>query len=387
MKSIASLLAVVVGLCAVSGCKFSSGSVFHGHSGNLPVRTNIVVKGDIPAGLALVDVENRFGTVKVVGSDEPTGSWSWSLTVRAATEEDGQRAAALARCPAERMEDRFQIAVSLPDSRGEWAFSSEIEVRLPRAMAARVENHFGRIEVGGLAGAVQVSGQNGAVELRDIGGAVTASTSFAPMTAVRIGPAVLKNQNGKIDVAEVSGALEASTSFASMTVRNVSGSARLHNQNGSVDLEGAASAEIRTSFAGLSVKEIVGSATLANQNGRIAASKIGGALDAKTSFAPMEISGEGPSFVCWNQNGPIRLDIASGSVSNIAATTSFAAIDVLLPAELKPVIQARTQFAGIESDFPIMMKPKGTDAFADAEKGAPRIRLDTQNGPIRIAKR
>jgi DUF4097 and DUF4098 domain-containing protein YvlB len=388
MKTIVPLVAALAGLIAVSGCKFSSGTVFSGNSsGNFAIHTNVTTRGEIPAGLALVDVVNRFGKVRVVGTDEPTGNWSWALTVHAASEENAQRAVGLARCPADLLGERFRIAVSLPDSRGDWAYESELEVRVPKAMAAQVENHFGRIEVGDLTGNVQVSGQNGAVELRNIGGAVNASTSFAPMSATKIGAAVLKNQNGKIEVADVRGALEAATSFAPMTARNIAGSAHLRNQNGSVELDGAASAEVRTSFAGLTVNQVAGSATVANQNGRVVVTKVGGALDAKTSFAPMEISGDGPSFVCHNQNGAIRLDVASGSVSNIAATTSFAAIDVRLPAGLKPAIQARTQFAEIESDFPVMMKPKSNDPFADVADGTPRIRLDTQNGPIRIAKK
>jgi DUF4097 and DUF4098 domain-containing protein YvlB len=388
MKHIFPFLTVMAGLAVVSGCKFSSKSVFSRYSsGNFPVQTNITARGDIPGGLNLVDVLNQFGKVKVIGTDEPVGTWSWALTVRAASQEDAGQAVLAASCPADKLEDRFRIAVSLPDSHGDWAYESEIEVRVPKAMAARVENHFGGIEVGDLTGAVQVSGQNGAVELRNIGGEVTASTSFGPMTAIRIGAAVLKNQNGKIDVADVQGTLEASTSFASLTARHISGSANLRNQNGRVDLDGAASAEIRTSFAGLSVNGVAGGVLLVNQNGKVAVTKVGGPLDARTSFASMDISGEGPSFACHNQNGAIRLDVASGSVSNIVASTSFGEILVRLPGELKPTIQAQTEFAEINSDFPVLMKPKGSDPFKDVDSGTLRIQLDTRNAPIRIAKK
>jgi hypothetical protein len=388
MKNIIRIITVVVGLASVSGCKFSSKSVSGGSSfRSFPVQTNITTRGEIPGGLALVDVVNRFGKVTVVGTDEPAGSWSWALTVRAASEEDAQRAVSGASCPADKLGERFRIAVSLPDSHGDWAYESEIEVRVPKAMAARVENHFGGTEVRDLTGGVQVSGQNGAVELRNIGGAVMASTSFAPMTAVRTGAAVLKNQNGQIDVADIQGTLEASTRFASLTARNISGFAHLRNQNGRVDLDGAASAEIRTSFAGLSVNGVAGGVALENQNGGVAVTKVGGSVDARTSFASMDISGEGPSFVCHNQNGAIRLDVVSGSVSNIVASTRFGEIDIRLPAGLKPAIQAHTQFAEINSDFPVLMKPLGSDPFKDIDPGTPRIRLDTQNASIRIAKK
>ena len=57
-----------------------------------------------------------------------------------------------------------------------------------------------------------------------------------------------------------------------------------------------------------------------------------------------------------------------------------------LPATLKPAIQARTSFAEIESDFPVLMKPRGEDPFTDVGADVPKIKLNNQNGRIRVVR-
>ena len=131
-------------------------------------------------------------------------------------------------------------------------------------------------------------------------------------------------------------------------------------------------------------QRFTGDATLADQNGRISARDITGSVDAHTSFANLEIESAGHVFKCRNQNGTIRLRASSPEVAIIDAQTSFAGIEVFLPAGLKPAIQARTTFAEVESDFPVMMKSEGQNALAEADPASPRITLKNQNGPIRI---
>jgi hypothetical protein len=143
-------------------------------------------------------------------------------------------------------------------------------------------------------------------------------------------------------------------------------------------------ADLKTSFAGLHAAGISGDATLADQNGPISARDITGSIDAHTSFASLEVEGAGHSFKCQNQNGSIKLRATSPDLAAIDARTSFAGMELFLPAGLKPVIQARTSFAEVQSDFPVMMQPQGKDAFAEAEPATPRVNLHNQNGPIRI---
>jgi hypothetical protein len=100
----------------------------------------------------------------------------------------------------------------------------------------------------------------------------------------------------------------------------------------------------------------------------------------------MEIKGAGAKFVCHNQNGAIRLRATSAALANIEAKTSFGPLEVHLPAGLNPAIQARTTFAEIESDFPVLMKPRGEDPFAGIASETARITLQNQNGRIGVVR-
>jgi hypothetical protein len=40
----------------------------------------------------------------------------------------------------------------------------------------------------------------------------------------------------------------------------------------------------------------------------------------------------------------------------------------------------------VESDFPVLMKPRGQNPFADVPPGTARINLQNQNGKIRVVR-
>jgi len=159
----------------------------------------------------------------------------------------------------------------------------------------------------------------------------------------------------------------------------------LRNQNGSVQVvQAGGNADIKTSFDKLSVEGIQGDAILVNQNGGVAASGVTGSVQATTSFAAMDIKGAGSEFVCHNQCGAIRLRATSTALTHIEASTSFDTLELHLPAGLKPALLARTSFGDIESDFPVLMKPRGADPFAEVAPGTLRASLQNQNGNIRV---
>ena len=387
MKRILYLCATASVLTVFAGCRHSGSSASNGYfSFDHSYATNMVRRGAIGDGLKALEVENQFGRVRIVGTDEPTGEWSWTLTVRARDEEAAREGVAAADLLARTEDDRLRLALSLPDSNNRWGFQSDLEIRVPKSLAVRTENRFGATEIAGINGEVEARGWNGAVELREIAGEVRAETSFAKLIARNVGPATLKNRNGGIEVEGVHGALDAETSFASLIVDDVRGLVKLRNRNGGVEVSLTGDADISTSFAKLAVTEIDGDATLANRNGAIFGDAITGSVHAETSFAALDITAAGPSLVCRNQNGNVRLHALSGSLTNLQARTSFGQLEVRLPNGLKPLVEANTSFGKIESDFPVIMNPPSGNPFAFAETGTPRISLQNQNGGIRLTR-
>jgi DUF4097 and DUF4098 domain-containing protein YvlB len=416
------LFVAACALALASGCIYVQNSSNGGSMADAKAMTNRTLTGDLPANLKSLEIDNRFGFVHVIAANSGSLNWSWKLTVGAPTDNLAAQAADAATCKAVQDGDHLRLLVSLPDKPNSVCYESDLEIQVPKSAAVSARDAFGQIRISGVTGDVTATDQNGAVELRELGGKVHAQTSFASLTLDGAGPAWLKSQNGSLDARNVHGSLEAETSFDTLSARNIDGAVKLRNQNGRVEatriggaadirtsfgtlevegIDGGASlsdqngrvavkdvkgnADITTSFDELSADKIAGNLTLENQNGRVRVSHVSGSVHAKTSFADMDIEASGRNFTCRNQNGAIQLRVLSPDVAVVDAETSFAPLDVYLPAGIKPAVEARTSFGDIESDFPVLMKPHGQDAFGGIDPATPKLTLLNQNGRIRIS--
>ena len=235
--------------------------------------------------------------------------------------------------------------------------------------------------------ATTVRVQNGKVTLEQVRGLVKASTSFAALEAEDIGAAELSNQNGALRARNVAGTLVARTSFAELNAEAVQGNATLRNQNGAIQAERiGGDLDAETSFTPLRVRGVEGAAVLRNQNGRVEAREVTGPLRAHTSFAGIELQGASPVFEAQNQNGAVHIVVLSDTAERVDASTSFAPIEVQLPATAKPVIRAETTFGKINSDFPVLVWTSVSDKQFQDEPARPKVTLRAQNADLRIRK-
>ena len=378
-------VALLAAACADHRADAASFSFFSG--GAYKAATNITQQGSIPAEVKSLEVDNSFGAVRVVGTDNATGDWTWKFTVRAPTDAAVQKFAAKTTCTAKLDGSRLRLGVDFPNSSGNLSFQSDLELHVPKSIAVKTQNRFGPTEISDLAGDVQATGQHGPATLHKLGGKVRAETSFAALKVSVTGTATLKNQNGPITATQVQGPLTAETSFATLTASKIGGTATLRNQNGAVEATDiGGNVDIKTSFSHLKVKGAEGNAILVNQNGSIETRGVTGSVEASTSFGRLDVEAAGPNVLCRNQNNSLRLRLTSNLYTNIVASTSFGTLELLLPAEPKPAIQARTSLAEIESDFPVLMKPRGQNPFDDVPPGTPRIKLENQNANIIIKR-
>ena len=414
--------ALAVGILAfITGCDshFTNGW----SAADLNAVTNVIQAAEIPIGLKTLEVDNRFGMVRIIGTDSGIPGWTWKLAVHAKNDSVAQQIASASSCKAELDGDKLKLVVSLPDTKEPHSIQSDFQISVPKLAAVRTHNRFGPTEITDLVGNVEATGQNGSLEIRNIGANVRAQTAFNSLSVSNTGPATLKNQNGEILAVSIGGPLEATTSFASLITKEIRGQATLRNPNGRIEATGVAGrldaktsfnslvardiggpvhlrdqngsikivqvrgdADAETSFDGLNVEGVEGNAILMNQNGSVIASGVTGSVNASSSFASMNITGGGSKFVCHNQNGAIQICATSVALVNIEAKTSFAPLEVHLPAALKPAIQARTSFAKVESDFPMLIKSQGIDPFAEIAAGTARITLQNQNGSIGVVR-
>jgi DUF4097 and DUF4098 domain-containing protein YvlB len=384
MKRFFAILIAVVALAAMTGCDFAVSGSSDSWTTDLKAATNIVQNAAIPAGLKILDVNNAFGNIRIIAADNAPFGWSQKVTVHARTDAIVQQLASNLLCRAELAGDRLKLIVTVPDSREPHNFRSDLEITVPKAVTVQTHDQYGQTEITGLNGDVEVANKFGAVKLRGIGGKVRAETSYAALKLIDTGPATLKNSFGSVDAAGIRGLLDAETSYAALDARDIGGTVKLRNQFGNIHVEQAGDADLKTSYGELRVKKIAGDARLVNQFGRVAAEAVTGSVRAETSYDAMDITGPGANFICDNQFGGISVRASSASLTNLEARTSYATLQVRLAAGLKPAIRAHTSYGEIESDFPVLMKPRGQDPFGGLPPGTPRVNLENQHGKIRV---
>src|SRR4051812_40680638 len=174
---------------------FATSSITHAND-ETAERT---LKGDISPTTRAVRIDHRNGPVTIVGVDADFG-WSWNVTVTSASAATAQSYIKDTELELKETAGTLELILVLPESRERsrsthtslfglfswnrysgFGVNSRLELRLPRAVAAQVENRFGTTRIDGLSGTIDVDCQNGRVELEHLKGAVTAKTSFAPL--------------------------------------------------------------------------------------------------------------------------------------------------------------------------------------------------------------
>jgi DUF4097 and DUF4098 domain-containing protein YvlB len=351
--------------------------------------TNVTRRAGLPADLKALEVDNRFGFVHVTATDSGPFDWEWNLTVKARNDDIARKGAAAVSFSVKTNAGNVRLTVELPNSNpfNRASFRSDLTIRVPRSAAIQSRNGFGETRITGLEGEVEAKSQHGLMEIRDAAGKVSAETSFGTLTVNNSGTATLRNSHGSITASKIRGPLNAETGFGSIKATDVGGAVVLRNQHASVEVVRVkGNADIKTSFGPLRAELIEGDAVFANQHGSIEARSVTGNVNAETAFGALKVHGAGTAFNCLNRHGSIQVQATSTALTKLEAKTSFGSLDVRLPDDFAPAIYAKTSFAQVESDFPILLPPRGQEPFANVEAEKPRIRLQNEHGGIRVTR-
>lgn len=290
----------------------------------------------------------------------------------------------------------------------------------------RLENSFSDVVVERNQGDVTVANTNGTVEVSDVSGIVQVKNRFGRVALARTGGGSVNNGNGAVDVNRVSGDMKVTTSFAAVSATDVKGALTVQSQNGAVRAERigswadlttsfaavdfseiggaltvkannaavkgrmvAGAVAIQTSFAAVSVEEAKKGVRVISQNGSVTLNRTGEDAYVKTSFAAVRLEQVAGAVEVVNQNGEVEVGLVrQGACRPITLQTSFAPIRVRIGDNASYAVVAKTSFAKIHSDFPMMVSGalSGDSVSGNIGAGSCPMRLVDQNGSIDILK-
>jgi hypothetical protein len=287
---------------------------------------------------AVLHVEARSGAVIVEAHASPVVRVQATVRVWSDHESEADEAAALVARGIEQDEHRVMVrAPTLPQSEGWnlWAGrrGSRIDftINVPRQTAVRVLTRSGAVRIAGTEGRVHLETGSGRAQVDNVRGHVA-----------------IIARSGSLQVERITGDLKIDARSGRVDVRRVDGMASIETRSGSTE-----------------VRDVTGDLTVQAHTGALTIADAGACVRARTHTGAIRYSGR------------IEGDF------DMAAKTGL--IHLTVDPDRPFYIDAESHIGSIRSDLPPRRAP-GTRAGAPPDGTAPKVRLRTHTGAIRISR-
>ncbi|HTS65497.1 MAG TPA: hypothetical protein VMH28_25925 [Candidatus Acidoferrales bacterium] len=351
----------------------------HGNTHNLGWSVNLDIA--MPEGAPL-DVRNRFGGVTVQGTragaeiNNSNGNIYLANSRGAARIQNAFGNVEVQTCDGD---------LAVTNGNG-WVRATDV------TGSAEIGNRFGEVRVTNAGKWLTVRAGNSKVDVEHATGPVNITTSFGDVRVLDAkGNVTVNDQNGRVEARTVAGAADLHTSFGSVKFSGVGKGVTVVGQNAEVtgDTVGE-SAAVQTSFANVDLRSVKGGARVTAGNSPVRLVDIGGEVYAKTSFGGVTVERAGGAVTVEDGNGSINVSLQPGQgCKPVVLHTSFAPIQLALPAGAKYDVTAKTSFGRIHSEHDLTVNGAigGDQLSGKMGGGGCELRLTNQNGNIDILKR
>jgi type VI protein secretion system component Hcp len=326
-----------------------------------------------------IEIVNYFGNVEVRPSESDRVILDAKKTVRASNQEE-----------ANRLEKDFTFSITNDGSKyrivsnkdsgtggrglGRQAFKSSLSIQLPKRFAVHLDNRNGRVAIEGLTGSEDITNRFGDVEIRNITGQLT-----------------IENRNGNVTVEDVSDSVSINNSNSSTTAKNVGGNLKVDSRNGSVDVSGVkGNAAITNSYAPINVENVQGELTINGRNNSIDVQHVEGDVTANSSYQNVNIRDPRSSVNVSSRNGELTVSFEKAPQKDVVISSRYGTVTLDLPSSSSFIIDARTEFGQIDSEFDGLNHDTSNRQRAvtgQVGRGGPKITIDSKNGDIHLGKR
>ncbi|MBI5646207.1 MAG: DUF4097 family beta strand repeat protein [Ignavibacteriae bacterium] len=185
--------------------------------------------------------------------------------------------------------------------------------------------------------------------------------------------------------------LDIANKFGSITVADVEGSVSVQAQFGSIEITRCANVEAKNSFGNTTLGSIKGAFKVESKNGKVRAYDVPGG-EISNAFGAIEVSdASGPVSLLGRMGSITAKNIPGGRIQN-----SYGSTAVSLVRDFTGVIEAKTRFGDVESDYPLQPRnnnretrygPTPEDLIGRVGNGSGKLSVLNEFGDITIRKR
>jgi hypothetical protein len=332
----------------------------------------------IPQG-SEIEILNSFGNVEVRATDSDRAILDVKKTIRAASRDEADRLERDFTFSIEQDGSRYRIASNrdgqnLAFGTPRQRFKSSLAIQLPKHAVLHVDNRNGRVIIQDLTGNQNVANRFGDVEIRNVTGQVR-----------------VENRNGSVAVEDVTDSVTISNRYSNTTAKNVGGDVDIESRNGSVDVSTVkGNAVINNSYAPVNVESVQGTLTINGRNNSVDVQHVDGDINSDSSYQNVNIRDARAGVRITSRNGDLTLSFERPPQKDVTISSRFGSVTVDLPSSSAFIIDARTEFGEIDSDFDGLNHDNSRRERALTGKvgqGGPKITIELRNGNLHLGKR
>ena len=364
--------------CLVIGCDVNftmTDGYYFNFSGPKSEKTE---SGSFAEGVEQIEIENKFGDIKITAARDDAPGWTWTAAVWADSEELSELLLEDIFLDIQTVEGKQIWKLVMPESKADLnGVKSDLTFRVPTGMQVSLQNSHGNLALSNLDGELNANNRHGDVALIGLKGQSSVENSHGNLAATDISDARLTLHHGNVLIKSAQGNVEFEGGHGHVVAENIEGDLVVEASHMGVEVNRVTeSANISSNHNDIKVVGVVGKATIENQHGDIHAKEIVGDLSVSNSHGDTEIATSADQVKVDSRHGSINIEIENPDFQSIVAETSHDDIDLWLPESVKANIKTSTSHGDTESEF------------ESDEESSQKISLEVQHGDIEIkAKR
>ncbi len=250
---------------------------------------------------------------------------------------------------------------------------------VPEGTPIEASTSSGDIRVRGPLGACRLDTQYGSVEAQEVRGGLEARSGSGDVRAERVEGALV-----------VLGSAYGEVQLALATVERIT----CESGSGDIDVEDvrAGSVELSTNYGSVRASRVVGALRARSGSGSLRLTGTEGALDAQSSYGGIVVEGVLADLRASAGSGDVRVRALAGSRPDPAwsLVSNYGGVTLQVPEDFGCELDARTSYGSVETDFPVLTgagKREGDSTLrGKVGPGGGRVTLSSGSGNVALKK-